>query len=70
MENSVPAARGVAVETLIADRTVAGRREQYATEVRRLIDAAFVVMRRSGSIDPQVRRESASTPGSGWGMSG
>ncbi len=30
-------------------------REQYAAEVRRLIDAAFAVMRTTGDIDPQVR---------------
>ena len=31
----------------IADRAVADRRDAYAAEVRRLIDAAFVVMRRT-----------------------
>ncbi len=50
MQNAVPA-----LENEVADRTLAGRREQYATEVRRLIDAAFVVMRRSGSVEPAVR---------------
>ena len=43
------------LEHEVAERAVAGRRDQYAAEVRRLIDAAFVVMRRTGSIDPQVR---------------
>jgi len=43
------------VEQAIAERGVAERRAAYASEARRLIDAAFVVMRRSGSIDPQVR---------------
>jgi AcrR family transcriptional regulator len=45
----------VPVEELLADRTLAGRRDAYATEVRKLIDAAFEVMERSGDIDPQVR---------------
>ena len=51
MQNVVPAG----IEATLADRAVADRRAAYATEARRLIDAAFVVMRRSGSIDPQVR---------------
>jgi AcrR family transcriptional regulator len=45
----------VPVEDAIAERGIADRRAAYASEARRLIDAAFVVMRRSGSIDPQVR---------------
>ena len=49
MQNIVP------VEETIAERGIADRRAAYASEARRLIDAAFVVMRRSGSIDPQVR---------------
>ena len=43
------------LEHEVADRAVADRRAAYAAEARRLIDAAFVVMRRTGSIDPQVR---------------
>ena len=54
MQNVVPAL-SERVEEAIADRGVADRRAAYATEARRLIDAAFVVMRRTGSIDPQVR---------------
>lgn len=50
MQNVVPAP-----EDLLADRAVAARRDQYAAEVRRLIDAAFEVMGRAGDIDPQVR---------------
>ena len=50
MQNVVPA-----IEETIADRGVAERRAAYASEARRLIDAAFVIMRRTGSIDPQVR---------------
>ena len=54
MQNVVPAL-SERVEEAIADRAVADRRAAYASEARRLIDAAFVVMRRTGSIDPQVR---------------
>ena len=45
----------VPVEERLADVTLAERRGQYAAEVRRLIDAAFAVMRSTGDIDPQVR---------------
>jgi AcrR family transcriptional regulator len=45
----------VPVEETLADRTLAERREAYAAEVRRLIDAAFAVMQRTGDIDPAVR---------------
>ncbi len=49
MQNVVP------VEERLADATLAARRGQYAAEVRRLIDAAFAVMRTTGDIDPPVR---------------
>jgi AcrR family transcriptional regulator len=49
MQNVVP------VESELADRTLAERREAYAAEVRRLIDAAFAVMQETGEIDPSVR---------------
>ena len=49
MQNVVP------VEAALADRTLAERREAYAAEVRRLIDAAFAVMQQTGDIDPAVR---------------
>jgi AcrR family transcriptional regulator len=45
----------VPVEERLADATLAERRGQYAAEVRRLIDAAFAVMRTTGDIDPPVR---------------
>jgi AcrR family transcriptional regulator len=45
----------VPVEEMLADRTLADRRDAYAAEVRKLIDAAFSVMEGSGDIDPQVR---------------
>jgi AcrR family transcriptional regulator len=43
------------VEDALAERAVAERRHQYAAEIRQLLDAAFAVMRRSGTVDPQVR---------------
>src|SRR4029453_15442160 len=45
----------VPVEAELADRTLAERRQAYAVEVRRLIDAAFAVMQETGDIDPAVR---------------
>jgi len=45
----------VPVEERLADATLAERRGHYAAEVRRLIDAAFEVMRSTGDIDPPVR---------------
>ncbi len=45
----------VPVEAALADRTLAERRDAYTAEVRRLIDAAFTVMRETGDIDPSVR---------------
>ncbi|MGQ0823453.1 MAG: TetR/AcrR family transcriptional regulator [Actinomycetota bacterium] len=49
MQNVVP------LPETLADRALADRREQYVDEIRRLIDAAFVVLRRSEHLDPQVR---------------
>ncbi len=37
-----------------ASRAVAGRLEAYADEIRRLVDATYAVMRRTGSLDPRV----------------
>jgi AcrR family transcriptional regulator len=54
VENGVPAVLDRVAEAL-ADRAVADRRAAYTAEARRLIDAAFVVMRREGTIDPGVR---------------
>lgn len=51
MQNVVPEA----VEHTWANRTLAERRDAYANEVRRLIDAAFAVMGRTGEIEPAVR---------------
>lgn len=38
----------------VASRTVAGRTEAYADEVRRLVEAAYAAMRRAGTLDPRV----------------
>jgi len=42
------------VADAIAARGVDGRRAAYAEEVRRLIDAAYAVMRSTGDIEPRV----------------
>jgi AcrR family transcriptional regulator len=55
VQNAVPdlaSPTGVAHE--LAGRAVAGRLENYAGEVRRLLDAAYAVMARTGDIDPRV----------------
>ena len=49
VQNTVP------VEAEVAQRALASRLQQYEWEVRRLVDAAFEVMSRTGDIDPQVR---------------
>ena len=56
MKNAVPdvAAPPQGVERELAERAVAGRLENYAGEVRRLLDAAYAVMARTGDIDPRV----------------
>jgi AcrR family transcriptional regulator len=45
---------GAPVAEQAASRAVAARLEAYSEEVRRLVDAALVVMRRTGSLDPRV----------------
>jgi AcrR family transcriptional regulator len=49
VQNAVPD-----LEYQLAGRAVAGRLESYAGEVRRLLDAAYTVMARTGDIDPRV----------------
>jgi AcrR family transcriptional regulator len=49
VQNTVP------VERMVAERALESRRDAYEAEVRRFIDAALAVMRRTGSIDPAVR---------------
>ena len=58
MQNVVPdtvVPTVVPVEREVAERAVRDRADAYAEEVRRLIDAAYAVMRGSGTIDPSVR---------------
>jgi len=52
MENAVPASLDVTART--AERTLAGRYETYADEIRRFITAGVAVMRRTGNLDPRV----------------
>jgi AcrR family transcriptional regulator len=44
----------VPVERMVAARTLQDRADTYADEVRRLVDAAYSVMRRTGSVEPRV----------------
>jgi len=44
----------VPVERAVAARTLEERAAAYADEVRRLVDAAYAVMRRTESLDPRV----------------
>src|SRR6516162_4121797 len=37
------------------ERTVAGRRAEYGTEMRRIVDTTFSLIERSGSLDPSMR---------------
>lgn len=39
----------------LVDRSLADRHEQYATEVRQLVDAGFRVIAETGHIDPPIR---------------
>jgi AcrR family transcriptional regulator len=53
----IPAMQNAVPETLereLAERAVAGKLEGYAGEVRRLLDATYAVMARTGDIDPRV----------------
>ena len=56
MQNAVPALADAptGVEHELAGRAVADRLESYAGEVRRLLDAAYTVMARTGDIEPRV----------------
>jgi AcrR family transcriptional regulator len=58
VQNAVPEltsqSTSTGVEHELAGRAVAGRLESYAGEVRRLLDAAYAVMARTGDIDPRV----------------
>jgi AcrR family transcriptional regulator len=60
MRNAVPTDpdghgnSGDSVAVRVARRGVADREQAYADEVRRLLDAAFSVMRASGELEPRV----------------
>lgn len=49
MQNAVPE-----VVDRTVTRTLSGRYEAYADEVRRLVEAGYAVMRRTGGVDPRV----------------
>ncbi|MGH8984828.1 MAG: TetR/AcrR family transcriptional regulator [Acidimicrobiia bacterium] len=48
MQNVVPVAERV------ASRALASRQEAYTDEVRRLVDAGYAVLRRTGGLEPRV----------------
>ena len=50
MQNAVP----IAVADRAVSRSLAARHEAYSDEVRRLVEAGYAVMRRSGGVDPRV----------------
>lgn len=52
MENGIPASLDVSARSV--ERTLAGRYETYADEIRRFIAAGIAVMRRTGTLDPRV----------------
>jgi AcrR family transcriptional regulator len=61
MQNAVPTVdqepaleHDVAVEHAVAARTLRDRSDAYADEIRRLLDATYAVMRRTGELDPRV----------------
>jgi AcrR family transcriptional regulator len=53
MRNVVPDSLP-ALEVDLAARTLRDRSDAYAEEIRRLLDATYAVMRRSGELDPRV----------------
>jgi AcrR family transcriptional regulator len=55
VQNAVPAAHlDPPLAERVASRALAARSEAYADEVRRLIEAGYSVMRRTGSLEPRV----------------
>jgi AcrR family transcriptional regulator len=52
--NAVPDVVVPAVEETVAARTLRERSDTYAGEIRRLLDATYAVMRRTGELDPRV----------------
>src|SRR5688500_7848449 len=53
VQNAVPTIGEPVVDRTVS-RTLAGRYQAYADEVRRLVDAGYAVMRRTGGVDPRV----------------
>jgi AcrR family transcriptional regulator len=55
MQNKVPAVDGSeSLATRAVERALAERRGAYAEEVRRLLEAGFVLIQRSGDLEPRV----------------
>jgi AcrR family transcriptional regulator len=55
MENKILAGAGPeSLATRAVERALAGRRDSYAEEVRRLLEAAFVLIRRNNDLEPRV----------------
>ena len=54
IQNDVLTPGPTSLAETLADRALDERRAVYADEVRRLIDAAYAVMRSTGDIDPRV----------------
>ena len=57
MQNAIPGVAPVVdepVEQTVAARTLRDRSDAYAEEIRRLLDATYAVMRRTGDDDPRV----------------
>jgi AcrR family transcriptional regulator len=55
MENKIPpVGRSESLATRAVERALAERRDAYAAEVRRLLEAGFVLIRRKGDLEPRV----------------
>jgi AcrR family transcriptional regulator len=55
MENKIPAVGGAeSLATRAVERALAERRGAYVEEVRRLLEAGFVLIQRSGDLEPRV----------------
>jgi AcrR family transcriptional regulator len=55
MENKIPDAGGAeSLATRAVERALAERRGAYAEEVRRLLEAGFVLIQRKGDLEPRV----------------
>jgi hypothetical protein len=55
MQNKVPSVSGSeSLATRAVERALAERRDLYADEVRRLLEAGFVLIQRSSQLEPRV----------------